>query len=209
MYSISPSAFYLIFFRKLIENMYGDRNAQSDSDAISRLSSAYISLGIRLGLKSSRRCGICVESKKGVHLDELKISIEKFLDATKETVFDLSYSIHLNNSQGYFWVIVDVNRLEDSVACIIAVGEIMEQRGIPQQSVYAVFEFSKDGTEYQPYYLIYYYKLDKFYPFVPIVNRRRARNIEEEMKIMEAVKGERLPLEEDTKKWRPIWYLPF
>ncbi|MDN5847716.1 MAG: hypothetical protein L0H53_15740 [Candidatus Nitrosocosmicus sp.] len=199
----------MVFFRKLIENINGDKDAQSDSNAISTLSSAYISLGIRLRLKSTRRCGICVKMVKGAHFDEVRLSIEKFLDATKETVCDLSYSIHVNNSLGYFWVIVDVKRLEDSVACIITVGEIMEQKGIPQRSIYAVFEFSKDGTEYQPYYLIYNYKLDKFYPFVPIVSRRRARNIEEEMEIMEAVKGERLPFEEDTKEWRPLWYLPF
>ena len=169
----------------------------------------YISLGSKLGLKSTRRCGICVERINGVQFEKLKSYIEKFLDTIKETVFDLSYSIPVDNNRDYFWIIIDASSIEDNVACIIAVGEIMEQNSFPQQYVSAVFEFSKDGTEYQPYYLIYNYKLDKFYPFVPIVNRRNTRDKQEEIKIMKAVKDERLPFEEDMEDWRPIWYLPF
>jgi hypothetical protein len=199
----------LIFFKRLVENINGDRNSQSDSDAISTLSSAYISLGLKLGLKNTRRCGICVERINGVDFEKLKPYIENFLDTTRETVFDLSYSIHIDNNRGYFWIIIDASRIEDSVACIIAVGEIMEQNSSSQQCVSAVFEFSKDGTDYQPYYLIYNYKLDKFYPFVPIVDRRNARNKQEEIKIMKAVKDERLPFEEDMEDWHPIWYIPF
>jgi hypothetical protein len=199
----------LIFLKRLIENLNGDSQSQSDSDAISTLSSVYISLGSKLGLKSTRRCGLCVERINGVQFENLKSYIEKFLDTIKETVFDLSYSIHVDNNRDYFWIIIDASRIEDNVACIIAVGEIMEQNSFPQQYVSAVFEFSKDGSEHQPYYLIYNYKLDKFYPFVPIVNRRNTRNKQEEIKIMEAVKDEGLPFEENMEDWRPIWYLPF
>jgi hypothetical protein len=199
----------LIFLKRLIENLNGDRDSQSDSDAISTLSSVYISLGSKLGLKSTRRCGICVERVNRVQFEKLKSYIEKFLDTIKEKVFDLSYSIHVENNRDYFWIIIDASRIEDNVACIIAVGEILEQNSFPQQYVSAVFEFSKDGTEYQPYYLIYNYKLDKFYPFVPIVSRRNTRDKQEEIKIMKAVKDERLPFEEDMEDWRPIWYLPF
>ena len=206
---ISSRAYYLVFLKKLIENLSGDRDSQSDSDAISTLSSVYISLGSKLGLKSTRRCGICVESINGVQFENLKSYIEKFLDTIKETVFDLSYSIHVDNNRNYLWIIIDAGGIEDNVACIIAVGEIMEKNSFPQQYVSAVFEFSKDGTEYQPCYLIYNYKLDKFYPFVPIASRRNARNKEEEIKIMKAVKDERLPFEEDMEEWRSIWNLPF
>lgn len=199
----------MIFLKRLIENLNGERDSQSDSDAISTLSSVYISLGSKLGLKSTGRCGICVERINEIQFEKLKSHIKKFLDTIKETVFDLSYSIPVGNNRDYFWIIIDANSIEDNVACIIAVGEIMEQNSFPQQYVSAVFEFSKDGTEYQPYYLIYNYKLDKFYPFVPIVNRRNTRNKQEEIKIMKAVKDERLPFEEDMEDWRPIWYLPF
>jgi hypothetical protein len=192
-----------------MKNINVDKTSQSDSDAISTLSSAYISLGIRLGLKNTGRCGICIEMINGIELDKLKSDIKNLLDTTKETAFDLSYSIHADINHDYVWIIIDASRIEDSVACIIAVGEIMEQKSLPQQYLSAVFEFSKDGTDYQPYYLIYNYKLDKFYPFVPIASRRNARNKEEEIKIMKAVKDERLPFEEDMEEWRSIWHLPF
>jgi hypothetical protein len=77
----------------------------------------------------------------------LKPYIKNLLDTTKEIVFDLSYSIHVDNNRGYFWTIIDASRIEDSVACIIAVGEIMEQNSFPQQCVSAVFEDSSVRTE--------------------------------------------------------------
>ena len=200
----------MIFFRKLIENINDDKRAQSDADAISTLSSAYISLETKLGLKSTRRCGICVENINEVRsVDELKLYIKNFLDTTKKIAFDISYDIHVDNSYGYLWIIIDANRIEDSIACISAVGETIEQKGFSQQLLSAVFEFSKDGSEHQPYYLIYNYKLDKFYPFVPIVSRRKARNNQEEMKIMTAILDDKLPFEENTDQWHPIWNLPF
>ena len=141
--------------------------------------------------------------------DELKLYIENFLNASKKTAFDLSYAIHVDNNSGYLWIIIDANRIEDSVACIAAVGEIIEQKGYSQQLLSAVFEFSRDGSEYRPFYLIYNYKLDKFYPFVPIATRQKARNNQDEMNIMSAVEDDKLPFEEDMDRWDPIWNLPF
>ena len=78
----------MIFLKRLIENLNGERDSQSDSDAISTLSSVYISLGSKLGLKSTGRCGICVERINEVQFEKLKSYIEKFLDTIKEKVFD-------------------------------------------------------------------------------------------------------------------------
>lgn len=58
----------------------------------------------------------------------------------------------------------------------------------------AVFEFGKKGSKHQPYYLIYDYELDKFYPFVPIIGRQKARNNREEKNMMRAVSNDKLPL---------------
>ena len=72
----------------------------------------------------------------------------------------------------------------------------------------AVFEFGKKGSEHQPYHLIYDYELNKFYPFVPIIGRQKARNSREEMNMMGAVSNDNLPIEEDESRWDPIWHLP-
>jgi hypothetical protein len=54
-----------------METVNDDKTSQSDSDAISTLSSAYISLGISLGLKNTGRCGICIETINGIKLEKL------------------------------------------------------------------------------------------------------------------------------------------
>jgi hypothetical protein len=54
-----------------METINDDKTSQSDSDAISTLSSAYISLGISLGLKNTGRCGICIETINGIKLEKL------------------------------------------------------------------------------------------------------------------------------------------
>ena len=141
--------------------------------------------------------------------DELKLYIENLLDAAKKTAFDLSYAIHIDYSSGYLWIIIDANKIEDSIACISAIGETIEQKGFSQHLLSAVFEFGKDGSQHQPYYLVYNYELDKFYPFVPIMSKRKARNNQEEMNIMRAIADDRLPFEEDMDRWYPIWTLPF
>jgi hypothetical protein len=54
-------------------------------------------------------------------------------------------------------------------------------------------------------YLIYNYKRNKFYPFVPAGQKNR--DSEQEMKIVAAVDQE-LPFEKDMSFWYPMWDLP-
>lgn len=200
----------MIFFKRFIDNFDGRRKSQSDSDAILTLSSAYISLETKLDLKSTGRCGICVKKTDAeVDFNELKLTIENLLDASKKTDFQLSYGVHIDAYYGYLWIIIDAKTIEDCIACITVVSETLEQEGSLIQLQSAVFEFGKNGNKHQPYYLTYDYKLDKFYPFVPIIGRQKARNNQEEMKIVKAVWDDKLPFEEDTSKWHPIWNLPF
>jgi hypothetical protein len=83
----------LTYFKRLIDSIDGTKNSQSDSDAIFTLSSAYISLETKLNLKSTGRCGICVEktdkdagaaAAAAAELNELKVTIENLLDASRK-----------------------------------------------------------------------------------------------------------------------------
>jgi hypothetical protein len=157
-------------------------------------------------MKSTGRCGICVKMVNETQFDELKQYIKSFLDGSKID-FELSYDIHADN-YGYLWIIIDTKRIEDTVACIITVGETIEEKGFSDQLLSAVFEFSSDGSQNQPNYLIYSYKLDKFYPFIPVATIQKRRNNQAEMKIMAAIADE-LPFEKDMSHWYPLWSLPF
>jgi hypothetical protein len=201
----------MTFFKRFIDSIGGDSpKANSDSDAIFVLSSAYISLETRLNLIYTGRSGICIKKTAvNISFDELKLSIENFLEASKKTDLKLSYDVSIDEYYDLLWLVIDVRSIEDSVACVTVVSETLEQEGDMILLRSAVFEFGKKGSEHQPYYLIYDYELDKFYPFVPIIGRQKARNSREEKNIMRAVSNDKLPLEEDESRWDPIWQLPF
>jgi hypothetical protein len=200
----------MTFFKRFIDSIGDSRKTNSDSDAIFTLSSSYISLESKLNLINTGRCGICIKKTDAeVSFNELKLSIENLLEASKKTDLKLSYGVSINEYDDLLWLVIDVRSIEDSVACVTVVSEILEQKGPMITLESAVFEFGKKGSEHQPYYLIYDYELNKFYPFVPIISRQKARNSREEMNMMRAVSDDNLPIEEDESKWDPIWHLPF
>lgn len=200
----------MAFFKKFIDRIDSSRKTNSDSDAIFTLSSAHISLETRLNLIYIGRCGICIKKTEAdITFDGLKLSIENLLEASKKTDLELSYDVSINEYYGLLWLVIDTRSIEDSVACVTVVSEILEQEEHRILLKSAVFEFGKKGSEHQPYYLTYDYELDKFYPFVPMIDRQKARNSREEWKMIRAVSNENLPLEEDESKWEPIWHLPF
>lgn len=200
----------MTFFKRFIDSIGDSRKTNSDSDAIFALSSSYISLESKLNLINTGRCGICIKKTDAeVSFNELKLSIENLLEASKKTDIKLSYGISIDEYHDLLWLVIDVTSIEDSVACVTVVSEILEQKGPMILLESAVFEFGKKGSEHQPYYLIYDYELNKFYPFIPIISRQKARNNREEMNMMKAVSDDNLPIEEDESKWDPIWHLPF
>ena len=200
----------MTFFKRFIDSIGDSRKTNSDSDAIFTLSSAYVSLETRLDLIYTGRCGICIKKTDAdIGFNEIKLSIENLLEASKKTDLKLSYDVSIDEYHDLLWLLIDVRSIEDSVACITVVSEVLEQKGPIILLKSTVFEFGKKGSKHQPYYLTYDYELDKFYPFVPIIGRQKTRNSREELNMMRAVSNDKLPLEEDESRWDPIWHLPF
>jgi hypothetical protein len=196
----------LSFFRKFRKSINNNK-PKTDSDAIFSLSSAYITLETKLGLKNTGRCAVSLKSVSGMHFSEMKNDIQRFLDASKAE-FELSYNI-VTDSYGYLWVILQGRSMEDILAQLIAVGDTIQDKGFSSHLLAAVFEFSDEGKNNSNrkhcQYLIYNYKYNKFYPFVPI--GKDIRNTEEEMRIMAEIADE-IPFERDMTIWYPLWDLP-
>lgn len=194
------------FFRKFRKSINNDK-PKTDSDSIFSLSSAYITLETKLGLKNTGRCAVSLKSVSGMHFSEMKDDIKRFLDASKAE-FELSYNI-VTDSYGYLWVILQGASMEDILAQLIAVGDTIQDKGFSNHLLAAVFEFSDEGknnsNKKHRQYLIYNYKYNKFYPFVPI--GKEIRNTEEEMRIMAEIADE-IPFERDMTLWYPLWDLP-
>lgn len=194
------------FFKRLREGIStstgGSKKRETDSDTISSLSSAYIALKTRLDLKSTGRSAICIKKVDLVPFSEMKQEIENFLDASKAD-FELTYRTIVDPYE-YLWIIIMTKTLEDNVAAITSIGDTIEEKGFSDKLLASIFDFNDGSTAN---YLIYNYKLDKFYPFVPISEQQKRRDHDKELKIMSAV-GDELPVEKEMSNWYPIWNIP-
>jgi hypothetical protein len=208
----------LSFFRKIRKGVYRNKinKPKTDSDAIFYLSSATITLETKLGLKSTGRCGLTVKSTSGMHFDEMRKEIQRFLGISKPD-FDLEYRTVID-SYGYLWILLTGISMEDLLAAITAVGDTIDEKGFSSQILASVFEFglqqppainenSNNNNKNASWYLIYNYKSNKFYPFVPLFCNK-TRDTESEMRLM-ATLQEEIPFEKDMSLWYPIWDLPF
>jgi hypothetical protein len=193
------------FFHGLWKNSDNTtRKIQADFDAINSLSSAYVTLEAKLNLTSTGRTAVCIKRASAQEFNEMKQEIEKFLEASKAD-FDLSFRAVVD-PYDYLWVVILSKTIEDNVAVITAIGDTIDQKGFSDRLLASVFEFN-NGTLIE--YLIYNYKIDKFYPFVPINEQQKQRNHSEELKIMSALIDEKkLPFEKDMSRWYPIWNIP-
>jgi hypothetical protein len=190
----------LRFFGKFIKKKY---NSKTDSDVLFSLSSAYLTIESKMGLKNSGRGALSLKSISGMYFNEMKDDIKRFLDISK-TDFELTYRT-VTDSYGYLWVILEGKRMEDLLAGISAIGDTVDEKGFSNQLLAAIFEFTDDRNRKE--YLVYNYKRNRFYPFVPLDNGKKSRNTEEEMKIMATI-GDEVPLERDMTLWYPLWDLP-
>lgn len=204
---------------------YNDNNAISnpfiDSQAIESLSLACIKLDENLGLKGTGRCGICVKNINSESFKQMKDYIDNLLKVVidkKNINFDVKFDSKIDN-YGYLWFIIKGKTIAEIVAVINAIGDSIHEKGFSRQLLANIFEFSSgysendQGHTQNNQYLIYNYKIDKFYPFVPIIslsdnNRKRRRNHDQEIKIMKEVK-DTIKIEEKLSLWYPIWNIPF
>ena len=176
-----------------------------DSEVLFALSSAHVTLKVKLGLTVTGRCALTFKAVSGTFFYEMEQDIRRFLE-TLQPEFDISWRI-VTDSYGYMWIIFQGRRIEDLLAALTAAGDIVEERGFSSQLLAAVFEFSSERQEggKNSQYLVYNYKRNNFFPFVPL--GQKTRDTEQEMKLMAAI-SEEMPFEKDMTLWYPLWDLP-
>lgn len=189
------------FFRRFKKNPISSKES---SDAIFSLSSGYITLETKLGLKNTGRSAVSIKVVDGMYFSDMKEDIQRFLDASK-TDFGLRYRT-VSDSYGYLWVIIEGKHMEDILAGVTAVGDTVEEKGFSDKLLAAIFEFrSNMDNNDSIQYLIYNYRRNNFYPFIP--TGQKNRDTEQEMKILSAVEQE-VHFEKDMAFWYPMWDLP-
>ena len=189
-----------------------------DSESIAALSLACIKLDENLGMKSTGKCGIFVKSVNSETFKQMKEHADNFLKIVidkKNINFDVTFESKLDNF-GYLWFIIKGKSIEEIVAVINARGDIIHEKGFSRQLLANLFEFSSgydtnnNNTVNNNQYLIYNYKLDKFYPFVPFSTSpdNKKRNHDQEFKIIKEI-SDTIKVEENPSLWYPIWNIPF
>ncbi len=153
------------------------------------------------------RCAVTFKTVTGTFFYEMEQDVRQFL-GNLQPEFDIKWRI-ATDSYGYMWIVFEGKRIEDILAGLTTVSDIVEERGFSDKLLAAVFEFSSIREEGKriasQQYLIYNYKRNKFYPFVPI--GEKAIDAEQQMKIMATV-AEEIPFEKDMTLWYPLWDLP-
>jgi hypothetical protein len=187
-----------------------DESRVNDSDLIFSLSSSHITLDRKVGLVTTGRCVLVIKTNGGQYFREMELEVKRFLDTleTEEdsSAVDLRYDT-ITDYHGYLWIVLYGKRIEDLLAGLTAVGDLVIERGFSNQILAAVFQFYNERDNNQSSFLIYDYKRNKFYPFVPVSHKRKTRNTTEEMRIMETMADE-IPFEKDKDLWYPLWNLP-
>ncbi|MDP8887063.1 MAG: hypothetical protein M3M91_04655 [Thermoproteota archaeon] len=187
-----------------------DESRVNDSDLIFSLSSSHITLDRKVGLVTTGRCVLVIKTNGGQYFREMELEVKRFLDAleTEEdsSAADLRYDT-ITDYHGYLWIVLYGKRIEDLLAGLTAVGDLVIERGFSNQILAAVFQFYNERDNNQSSFLIYDYKRNKFYPFVPVSHKRKTRNTTEEMRILETMADE-MPFEKDKDLWYPLWNLP-
>jgi hypothetical protein len=187
-----------------------DESRVNDSDLIFSLSSSHITLDRKVGLVTTGRCVLVIKTNGGQYFREMELEVKRFLDAVEteedSSAADLRYDT-ITDYHDYLWIVLYGKRIEDLLAGLTAVGDLVMERGFSNQILAAVFQFYNERDNNQSSFLIYDYKRNKFYPFVPVSHKRKTRNTAEEMRIMETMADE-MPFEKDKDLWYPLWNLP-
>jgi hypothetical protein len=186
-----------------------DETRVNDSDLIFSLSSSHITLDRKGGLVTTGRCLLVIKTNGGQYFREMEQEVKRFLNALEtedSSAVDLHYDT-ITDYHGYLWIVLYGKRIEDLLAGLTAVGDLVMERGFSDQILAAVFQFYNERDNNQSSFLVYDYKRNKFYPFVPVSHKRKIRNTAEEMRIMETMADE-MPFEKDKDLWYPLWNLP-
>jgi hypothetical protein len=186
-----------------------DESRANDSDLIFSLSSSHITLDRKIGLVTTGRCVLVIKTNGGQYFREMEQEVKRFLDAL-ETEDSSAVDLHhdtITDYHGYLWIVLYGKRIEDLLAGLTAVGDLVMERGFSNQILAAAFQFYNERDNNQSSFLVYDYKRNKFYPFVPVSHKRKTRNTTEEMRIMETMADE-MPFEKDKDLWHPFWNLP-
>lgn len=171
------------------------------ADRLFAMSTAYVSLEMSLGLKTTGRAAIVFQQLDTADFATLARDMQELIRATTS---EAGTSVAAQDDDfGYRWMVLEDPDFDDLVTGINAIGGELELGGYGDRILAAVFPF-EDG-EGRHVYWIYNYKRGAFYPFVPAGDK--ARDNERELRLKSQMEAD-LPIEPELERWFPLWGAP-
>jgi hypothetical protein len=201
------------FLKKLGRGGLYRKSDDHREEGIFSLSSGYITLRTKLDLTSTNRCGICIKNVNGTYFSNTIEEVQEFLRISNSEF--RTEHILINDKYGYLWIMIKGISIEDILVASNGIADVIEDRGLKDQKLAAVFEFRKnitpnsnlDSPQLEPQFLIFNYKREKFYPFAPLASQEK-RHSDLEL-VLASIISKEIPWETDMSVWYPMWDMPF
>ncbi|HZQ98730.1 MAG TPA: hypothetical protein VFC93_07935 [Chloroflexota bacterium] len=187
---------------KWLDALFGrPRVPASRLDALFAISTARVTLEANLGLRWDERAAVVLRGVESSYYEGAERELDQLLGiALKETG---TASTRQRDAQGFEWLVLRDEELEDVVAAAHMVGQTLQAHGFLDRLLAALFAFR--GADDRVVYWVYNYKRGTFYPFAP--RDGRARDYALELRLAAVMKAE-MPIEPATERWYALWDPP-
>src|SRR3954453_23321578 len=172
------------------------------ADRLFAMSTAYVSLEMSLGLKTTGAAAIVFQSLDTADFNTLVKDMQELVTGvTQESGTTVEAS---QDSFDYQWMILRDADFEDLVTGLNAIGGELQTGGYGEGILAAVFPF-QDGQAKRVFW-VYNSKRGAFYPFAPAGGEQQRDN-ERELRLKAQI-GSDLPVEAEPERWFPLWDIP-
>ena len=176
---------------------------EAHDDRLFALSTAEITFVTELDLNHQKRAGIVFKPLETGNFNQIIGEVEQLLDQSEaETGTGVESE---TDSFGYRWMIFRDAEFTDLLTTLNIVSSSLMDEGYGEQLLCAVFPFK--NRHQKTVYWVFNFKHDRFYPFVPLDESKKKRDVEEELRMQAAI-GHELPVESDSTNWFALWGIP-
>jgi hypothetical protein len=173
-----------------------DAGREADPDDLFGMSTAYVTMEADLGYRPVGESALCFSAVDSTAFEDAVTEVEAILAAGEVETGTSARFVH--DDQGYDWVVLEDDDVEDLVTSIHFAADTLIEAGFGSRLLAAMFPFQKTD----PAYWVYSFRRGAYYPFAPRDGHERANGVE--FKLETVLDGE-LTVEDDREYWYPLW----
>jgi hypothetical protein len=187
----------------LLDSILGGRKKlqTANADRLFAMATAQVTLETSLDMKPRGVAGIVFQQIANADFSQLvKDASELLQSAAKDTGTELEQS---SDEFGYSWIVFRDPDCDDLVTAVNTVASELQAGGYGDRVLAAVFAWQDSAGKQVDF--IYNFKRGRFYPFVPLADKKR--DTEYELRLKAQLEND-LPIEPELERWFPLWDAP-